>query len=58
MLIDLLPFCQLFTIRIIKVQYFNNKFAMISKVDHGKFVNWVIIMYSQLVKELSRWNKS
>jgi hypothetical protein len=41
-----------------KVQYFNNKFAMmISKVDHRKFVNWAIIMYFQLVKELIRWEK-
>jgi len=30
---------------------------MISKVDHGKFVNWVTIMYSQLVKELIKWKK-
>jgi len=28
---------------------------MISKVDHGKFVNWATIMYSQLVKELIIW---
>jgi hypothetical protein len=35
-----------------KVQYFSNKFAMmISKANHGEFVNWVAIMYSQLVKE-------
>jgi len=41
-----------------KVKYFNNKSTMmISKVDHGKFVNWVTIMYSQLVKELIRWKK-
>ncbi len=41
-----------------KVQYFCNKFAMmISKVDHGKYVNWVIIMYYQLVKELIKWGK-
>jgi hypothetical protein len=30
---------------------------MISKLDHGKFVIWVAIMYSQLVKELIRWEK-
>jgi len=30
---------------------------MISRVDHGKFINWVAIMYSQLVKELIRWEK-
>jgi hypothetical protein len=36
-----------------KVQYFSNKFAMmISKADHGMFVYWVVIFYSQLVKEL------
>jgi hypothetical protein len=30
-----------------KVQYFNNKFAMmVSIVDHGKFINQVAIMYS------------
>jgi hypothetical protein len=41
-----------------KVQYFSNKFAMmISKADHGKFVNWAIIMYSQMVKKLIKWEK-
>ncbi len=30
---------------------------MISKVDHGKFVNWAVIMYSQLVKNLIKWEK-
>jgi hypothetical protein len=30
---------------------------MIFKVDHGKFVNWTTIMYSQLVKKLIRWDK-
>jgi hypothetical protein len=30
---------------------------MISKADHGKSMNWVTIMYSQLVKELIRWGK-
>ncbi len=30
---------------------------MISKADHGKFLNWVTIMYSQLVKELIKWEK-
>jgi predicted nucleotidyltransferase len=41
-----------------KVQYFSNKSTMmISKVDHGKFVNWIIIMYFQLVKELIKWEK-
>ncbi len=41
-----------------KVQYFSNKSTMmISRLDHGKFVNWVIIMYSQLVKELIKWEK-
>jgi hypothetical protein len=29
-----------------KVQYFNNKSTMmISRVDHGKFVNWATIMF-------------
>jgi hypothetical protein len=28
---------------------------MISRVNHGKFVNWVAIMYFQLVKGLIRW---
>jgi hypothetical protein len=41
-----------------KVQYFNNKFIMmISRTDHGEFVNWVVIVYFQLVKELIRWDK-
>jgi hypothetical protein len=36
-----------------RVQYFSNKFAMvISIVDNGEFVNWVTIIYFQLVKEL------
>jgi hypothetical protein len=30
---------------------------MISKIDHGEYVNWVVIMYFQLVKELIRWEK-
>jgi hypothetical protein len=30
---------------------------MISKANHGKFVNWVAIMYFQLVKNLIRWEK-
>jgi hypothetical protein len=30
---------------------------MIFRVDHGEFVNWDVIMYSQLVKELIRWDK-
>jgi hypothetical protein len=30
---------------------------MISRADHGKFGNWAIIMYSQLIKELIRWDK-
>ncbi len=41
-----------------KVQYFNNKFAMMmSKVYHGKSINWVAIMFSQLVKELIKQEK-
>ncbi len=41
-----------------KMQYFSNKFAMmISRIDHEKFVNWVAIMYFQIVKELIRWFK-
>ncbi len=40
------------------MQYFSNKFdMMISKVDHGKFVNWAAIMYFQLVKEFIKWGK-
>ncbi len=30
---------------------------MIFRVDHGEFLNWAAIMYSQLVKELIRWDK-
>jgi hypothetical protein len=42
-----------------KVQYFSNKFAMmIFRAHHGEFVNWVAIMYSQLVKEFFKWEKS
>ncbi len=34
-----------------KVQYFSNKsIMMIFKGNHGEFVNWVVIMHSQLVK--------
>jgi hypothetical protein len=41
-----------------KVHYFSNKSAMmIFRIDHGEFVNWVVIMYSRLVKELIRWEK-
>jgi sulfur transfer protein SufE len=41
-----------------KVQYFCNIFAMmISKADHGESINQVVIMYSQLVKELIKWEK-
>jgi len=41
-----------------KVQYFNNKSSMmISKVKHGESINWVTIMYSQLIKELIKWEK-
>jgi hypothetical protein len=41
-----------------KVQYFSNKSTMmISKVDHGEFVNWATIMYYQSVKELIKWGK-
>ncbi len=40
------------------MEYFNNKSAlMISRVNHGELVNWVVIMYYQLVKELIRWDK-
>jgi len=40
------------------VHYFSNKFTMtISKADHGEFVNWTVIMFFQLVKELIRWEK-
>ncbi len=41
-----------------KVQYFHNKSTMvISKTDTGNSINWVAIMYSQLVKELIKWEK-
>jgi hypothetical protein len=41
-----------------KVQYFSNKSTMmISKVDHGESVNWAVIIYYQLVKDLIRWEK-
>jgi len=30
---------------------------MISIVNHGESINWAAIMYSQLVKELIRWEK-
>ncbi len=41
-----------------KVQYFNKKIAMmISKANHGESINWVAIMYFQLVKELIKWEK-
>jgi hypothetical protein len=41
-----------------KVQYFSNKCGlMIFGTNHGKFVNWVAIMYFQLVKEFIRWDK-
>ncbi len=30
---------------------------MIFRVDHGESINWAIIMYFQLVKELIRWEK-
>jgi hypothetical protein len=30
---------------------------MISKKDHGESMNWVVIMYFQLVKKLIRWYK-
>jgi hypothetical protein len=40
------------------VQYFSDKFAMmISKINHGESINWATIMYSQLVKELTKWEK-
>jgi hypothetical protein len=36
-----------------KVQCFSVKYTMmISKADHGESVNWVAIMFSQLVNEL------
>ncbi len=41
-----------------KVQYFNNKSTMmISKTNRGKSINWATIMYSQLIKELIKWEK-
>jgi len=30
---------------------------IISIIDHGESINWDAIMYSQLVKELIRWEK-
>ncbi len=30
---------------------------MISKANHRKFVNWVTIMFFQLVKEMIKWEK-
>jgi hypothetical protein len=30
---------------------------MISLIDHGKSINWAIILYFQLVKELIKWEK-
>jgi hypothetical protein len=30
---------------------------MISRVNHGESINWATIMYSQLVKELIKWEK-
>ncbi len=30
---------------------------MFSRADDGEFVNWVTIMYYQLVKELIKWEK-
>ncbi len=30
---------------------------MIFKIDYGEFINWATIMYSQLVKELIKWEK-
>jgi len=53
----LLQFCPLSILKN-KLQYFSNKFAMmISKVDHGKSINWATIMYYQLVKKLIKWEK-
>jgi hypothetical protein len=41
-----------------KVQYFCNKSAMmISRANHGESINWAIIIYSQLVKGLIKWEK-
>jgi 3-dehydroquinate synthetase len=40
------------------MQYFNNKsIMMISRANHGESVNWGTIMYFQLVKELTIWDK-
>jgi hypothetical protein len=30
---------------------------MVYKKNHGESINWAAIMYSQLVKELIRWEK-
>jgi hypothetical protein len=51
------PYC-LLSIRKIRCNIFSNKSAMmISKANHGEFVNWVAIMYFQFVKKLIRWGK-
>jgi len=40
----------------ILLAYFNNKSTrMISTTHHGEFVDWATITYSQLVKELIKW---
>jgi hypothetical protein len=31
---------------------------MMFRVNHGKSINWVIIMYFHLVKESIKWEKS
>jgi hypothetical protein len=30
---------------------------MITRIDHGKYVNWATIKYFQLIKELIKWEK-
>jgi hypothetical protein len=39
------------------VWYFSNKFTMMISRYHGESVDWITIMYFQLVKELIRWEK-
>ncbi len=30
---------------------------LISRADHGEFINWAAIIYFQLIKELIEWDK-
>jgi hypothetical protein len=48
MIIELLPLCQLCTEKI-RCNILAISVMMILRVEHGEFVNWATIMYSQLV---------